>query len=61
MSSKRRIRRRSCSRKVRYADTAAAAAAMQRVIRQKGWTGRMNAYRCAFCGGAHFGHAPRAR
>lgn len=56
MSSKRRIRRRSCSRKVRHETADQARAAMSALTRTKGWTGHMQVYRCRFCGGYHFGH-----
>jgi hypothetical protein len=63
MSSKRAVRRRSCTGKVRYVDFAAADWAMHRLLRHEGPQDgrRMNVYRCRFCRGFHFGHAPRPR
>lgn len=59
MASKRRIRRRQCDGKKRYATPAEAMVQMQDVIRngrkKGGW---LNVYRCRFCRGYHFGHAP---
>lgn len=59
MASKRRIRRKQCGNKRRYPTSAAAMAEMQDVIRngRKGG-GWLNVYRCQFCRGYHFGHAP---
>ena len=57
MSSKRAIRRRSCKGKVRHLTADAASAAIHHLNMRKGWQGRMNAYRCPFCGGYHVGHA----
>lgn len=59
MASKRRIRRKVCGRKVRYATQADAQAAIITLTRSKGWLGYMVPYRCQFCGGFHFGHPPR--
>lgn len=56
MSSKRAIRRRSCSRKHRHADQASAWAALRALQRAKGDQGRLQPYSCRFCGGWHFGH-----
>jgi hypothetical protein len=62
VSSKRRIRRKSCKGKQRFDTLDAAWTACRRVIRhnaKKGYgTGPMNAYGCRFCGGFHFGHSP---
>lgn len=59
MASKRRIRRRQCSGKGRFDTHAAASAAMHSVIRAgKARGGLLHIYRCQFCGGYHFGHAP---
>ncbi len=52
MTSHRRQRYRSCTRKRRYADRAEALAAMHMLI---DWY-RMNAYRCKFCHRWHIGH-----
>ncbi len=60
MASKRRIRRKSCSYKVRYATRPEAEHVMNQVIhsghRRGGW---LHVYPCQFCNGFHFGHAPR--
>ncbi len=57
MSSKRRIRRRSCEGKIPYATSEAAKTAIY--AQRHKWTARMNAYPCPFCGQYHIGHAPR--
>ena len=59
MSSKRRIRRRSCTGKKRYTTGAAAQAAISSLHHRKGYQGYMQVYRCSFCNGYHFGHPPR--
>jgi hypothetical protein len=62
MASKRRKRRKSCSGKRRYESSADARTAMIQVIhagRSRG--GFLHVYRCRFCGGYHFGHAPFQR
>lgn len=51
MSSKRRVRRRTCKRKKKYEAVEAQAAAKA----QRGHT----AYKCRFCSGWHTGHTPR--
>lgn len=58
MSSKRRIRRKSCTGKHRFADQAAALAAIRALHARKGWQGLLTPYRCKFCNGFHFGHPP---
>jgi hypothetical protein len=58
MSSKRAIRRKACSGKVRYPTFTAARAAMKALSRNKPQYWPMNAYGCNFCGGFHFGHMP---
>ena len=58
MSSKRRIRRNQCGRKVRHADEAAARRAIWKLAQAYGGgLGYMNAYRCPHCSGWHIGHA----
>lgn len=59
MSSKRAIRRRACSRKIRHETEAAARGHIGQLHKRKGWQGHMNAYRCSFCGGWHVGHGGR--
>lgn len=56
MSSKRRIRRKSCTGKVRHESAAAGWAAINSLHRTRGDQGRMTAYRCQFCKGWHVGH-----
>ena len=55
MSSKRRLRRKSCDGKVRHADSTAALAHIRGLIRNGG-IGQFDAYRCKFCKGYHVGH-----
>lgn len=57
MSSKRRIRRKSCEGKKRYDNEAEAR-------KQCNWfwyerDARLNVYKCKFCGGFHIGHPDR--
>lgn len=59
MASKRRLRRKECSSKVRHADVPAAQAAIRALNRNKGYQGLLNTYHCRFCGGVHVGHAPQ--
>ena len=59
VSSKRRIRRRSCTGKKRYTTAPAAQAAISSLHHRKGYQGYMQVYRCSFCNGYHFGHPPR--
>lgn len=49
MASKRRLRRKSCTGKVRYLSQDLALAALS----------AMTPYRCQFCNGFHFGHPPK--
>ena len=58
MSSKRRIRRKECEGKRRYATQGEAHAAM--LAAQKSATGGryIDAYQCEHCGGWHIGHRP---
>jgi hypothetical protein len=60
MASKRRIRRRQCSGKKRYATHQEAEGIMFKVIhsgkKRGGW---LHVYSCRFCGGYHFGHRQR--
>ena len=53
MSSKRRIRRKSCERKHRFESLEEA-----QVVRD-GMAVRRNVYRCQFCGGYHIGRSAR--
>ncbi|HEY0200651.1 MAG TPA: hypothetical protein VGC24_03055 [Burkholderiaceae bacterium] len=58
MSSKRRIRRKSCTGKQRFQVEAQAIAAIAALHRAKGYQGALAPYRCQFCNAFHFGHAP---
>ena len=59
MSSKRRLRRNECKGKARYEGQMAAQAAIGRLRRRTGTREWLNAYRCRWCNGWHFGHPPR--
>lgn len=54
MASKRRIRLRECSRKIRYDSQAAAQPAIQSLYWKRG--DRVYAYKCRWCGGWHIAH-----
>lgn len=58
MSSLRRLRRRSCGNKIRYA-TLSLASEAAKLLSARGelW---MGAYRCRFCKQYHIGHMPKA-
>ena len=56
MSSKRRLRRRSCEGKKAYATAVEAEAAAKR-LRGAFWTSRYRSYKCQFCGRWHAGRA----
>lgn len=57
MSSKRRVRRRACEGKQRYASSVEGNTAIWSVSR-KGYKGHMQVYKCKFCGSYHIGRAP---
>jgi hypothetical protein len=57
MSSKRRLRRRSCERKRRYDRLAA----IKRAKSLRHRSASYHAYECAFCGGWHVGRRNRRR
>jgi hypothetical protein len=59
MSSKRRLRRKKCTRKIKH-DSEDAALAIIKKMRKTGTTKRLRAYKCNFCGGWHVGQ-PNAR
>ena len=61
MSSKRALRRRACSGKVRHADRRDAGVALSRLRRRVPGLGEANVYPCGFCGGFHVGHTPQVR
>lgn len=57
MSSKRAIRRRACTGKIRHAHAAAAFGCIRSMLRNKrAEPGSLLAYRCDFCNGYHVGH-----
>lgn len=56
MSSKRHVRRKQCSGKIRHSSKHDAEVALFRLTRRRGYTGYMHAYHCEFCGGYHIGH-----
>jgi hypothetical protein len=59
MSSKRRLRRKSCTGKQRFVDQLEALAAVGRLVRSESFRGsHLSPYRCRFCKGFHFGHSP---
>lgn len=62
MASKRRIRRKACGDKIRYETMQKAidalTSAKRRGIVKSRTTDHLNAYRCGFCGGYHWGHKP---
>jgi hypothetical protein len=59
VASKRRLRRKQCEGKVRYASQEAALTVIRR-LRSKGGKddGHLSPYKCPHCGGIHFGHTP---
>lgn len=59
MASKRAIRRRSCSSKVRHESAQDAQRAIGFSHHKFGYQGFMTAYPCQFCGGWHIGHPPK--
>jgi len=54
MSSKRRLRRRSCEKKVRYESQGHARAAVRELARKFAAV-QCEPYQCHFCGGWHLG------
>lgn len=59
MASKRHIRRKQCESKRRFPDHDSANSAMRLLIfsgKKNG--GYLHVYKCCFCRGYHFGHAP---
>lgn len=59
MASKRRLRRKSCTGKVRHPSADAGHDHIHQLNRTRGYQGRMDVYRCRFCGGYHVGHSKR--
>ncbi|EAY0359032.1 hypothetical protein B2J38_16715 [Salmonella enterica] len=58
MASKRRLRRKQCSGKIRFASAEDAVRRIQILHRKYGHRGQLQAYHCPFCKGWHVGHAP---
>lgn len=59
MSSRRRLRRRACSGKVRHETMGQALAAIAYLRKSGHYDGApLDVYRCGFCKGYHFGHRP---
>jgi hypothetical protein len=58
MASKRNLRRKACGSKARFPDQETATNALRSLRRRTSTSGVMAAYRCQFCSGFHFGHAP---
>lgn len=58
MSSKRRLRRKSCTGKVRHETHGGALAHIRAIRAMNPGTPRLNPYRCQFCNFFHLGHAP---
>lgn len=58
MASKRRLRRKQCEGKIRYASTESAVNGIRLLHRKYGHRGQLKAYRCPFCRYWHIGHAP---
>lgn len=61
MASKRRLRRKQCGSKRRYANEAEAHSAIGTLRHHGLLQGYVEPYRCDFCNGFHFGHPPGAR
>ena len=55
MASKRNLRKKNCTNKVRYQTLDLAQSAARDANKRTTW---INAYKCQFCGGFHIGHAP---
>lgn len=60
MASKRRIRRKSCTGKLRHATPAEGQAHITQLHRRFGYS-LMDVYRCRFCSGYHVGHSKGGR
>lgn len=62
MASKRRIRRKQCGKKKRFATQQLANDAMYSLIQSgKNRGGWLHVYSCRFCNGYHFGHTALKR
>lgn len=55
MSSKRRMRRKQCTYKVRHKNKNGAYSALRRVYKNNINNHRLHVYKCNFCGGYHLG------
>lgn len=60
MSSKRRIRRKSCTGKQRHATMGECWSHIFSLVAAKGPQGNLRPYACSFCRFFHVGHASRA-
>lgn len=60
MSSKRRIRRKSCTGKVRHNSLSQGWAHIRNLVQTKGPQGNLRPYACGFCRFIHVGHASKA-
>lgn len=60
MSSKRRIRRKSCTGKVKHNTLSQGWAHISNLVRTKGPQGNLRPYPCSFCRFFHVGHASKA-
>lgn len=58
MSSKRRLRRKMCDGKQRFASEKEARTAIWKLKQTKPGSGFVAPYRCSFCKQFHFGHPP---
>lgn len=58
MSSRRRVRARECTGKVKHETEAAARRALAVSARRPKFEGTVGVYRCRFCRGWHLGHTP---
>lgn len=58
MASKRRLKRKSCTGKVKYETFEEANRVLFNFKRFKKEKSPMSVYRCKFCNGFHFGHTP---
>lgn len=60
MASKRRIRRKECGSKIRYATVELANAFIHSLFRLGKKQGWLSAYKCKHCNGYHVGHPNKA-
>jgi len=57
MSSKRRLRKKICTSKVKFESNDDARKALGRMFVRGHIDGRMDVYKCKFCSGYHIGHS----